>query len=165
MDCLRYSFRDLQAKSSTYDSSTSENMLHAIAATSAWRESVPLLHSIWLTAKPSTSAFSVVATRAFNENEPTIGWQVLHDCLAADRIPKCEVFVAYMRMCEQLPLTGGVRMEALTRLLQFIGQHSLVVSQTVVTELGRVFEALGQTAQVVHIGDKCVSLRNCKIPC
>lgn len=130
-------------------------MLHAILATDAWRESVDMLQSIKLTAKPSTSAYSLLAARAFGENEAIIGWRVLHECLAAERVPRCEVFVAYARMCEShVPVEGGRRLEELTKMMQLIGAHGLVISQLAVDELARVFATTGWRSEVVHIDDK-----------
>lgn len=147
------SFQDLQAKSTVYDAATSENMIHAIVCTHAWQEAVALLHSIQLTAKPSASAFSVVAARAFHANAPSIGWQVLHECMAAERIPKCEVFLAYWEMCQR-NFQDEVQLEELNKMLRFIGQNALVVSQTVVNALAGVFQALGISSKIVNIGDK-----------
>lgn len=146
---------DLQAKSDTYDSITSENMVHAIVATRAWRQALPLLESIKLSAKPSTSAYSLVAARAFRENAPEIGWQMLQECVATERIPRCEVYVAYVRMCEQQYRTSAADcLEALTKMLKFIGQNGLMVSQVVVAELTRAFETLDHQCSVVHIKEK-----------
>lgn len=130
-------------------------MLHAIVLTDAWREAVPLLQSIQLTAKPTTSAFCVVAARAFQANEPAIGWQILHDCVAADRMPKCEVFLAYWQMCQRNVHTNpGVQIDELTKMLRFIGQHGFVVSRLVIDELANVFHTLGKSTKVVQMKDK-----------
>lgn len=130
-------------------------MLHAILATDAWRESIAMLQSIKLTAKPTTSAYSLLAARAFDANEAAIGWHSLTECLADDRVPRCEVFVAYARMCERnVPVEGGQRLTALTKMLQLVGAHGMLVSQTVVDELARVFATIGWRSQVVHIDEK-----------
>lgn len=155
------SVRDLQAKSPDgYDSITSENMLHALVATPAWREAIALLHSIRLTAKPSTSAYSLLAARAFAEHQLDVGWQVMDACVAAERLPRCEAFVAYLEMCRQRYADQpSAAVDAVSTMLKFIGQHNLVVSQAVVDELQRLFGTSPELAalhrcKVVHIGEQ-----------
>lgn len=151
------SVRDLQAKSPAgYDSITSENMLHALVTTPAWRDAIALLHSIRLTAKPSTSAYSLLAARAFAEHETDVGWQVLNACVAAERLPRCEAFVAYLQMCQQRYADQpSAAVDAVTTMLKFIGQHNLVISQTVIDELQRLFGASTEhRCKVVNIGEQ-----------
>lgn len=132
-------------------------MLHAILATDAWRDAIDMLQSIKLTAKPSTSAYSLLAARAFGDNEAATGWRVLHECLAAERVPRCEVFVAYARWCERhVPAEGERRLAELTKMLQLIGAHGLVISRLAADALARAFATAGWRSEVVHIDDKYV---------
>lgn len=143
----------LQTEFAAYDSNTGENMLHALITTDEWRQSISLLDTIKLTAKPSTSAYSVLIARAFAEKDVDIGWRVLTECVEADKQPKCDVFIAYIRMCTEMP-EPNARLEALTRMWKFIGQHDLIVSRSVIEELQTVFHSESERSTQVTIGDK-----------
>lgn len=132
-------------------------MLHALITTNEWRQSLSLLDTIKLTAKPSTSAYSVIIARAFAERETEIGWKILTECVEADKQPKCEAFLSYIRMCVVLHPKdqSHIRMEALTKMLKFIGHHSLLVSRSVIEELKLALNHSGlDECQQVTIGEK-----------
>lgn len=132
-------------------------MLHALVTTDEWRQSLTLLDTIKLTAKPSTSAYCVLVARAFAERDTELGWRMLTECVEADKQPRCEVFVAYIRMCRELFADDQYdrRIEALGTMFKFIGQHCLVVTRTVVEEIQRALERGGSgSGEQVTIGNK-----------
>lgn len=132
-------------------------MLHALVTTNEWRQSLSLLDTIKLTAKPSTSAYSTLIARSFTEKDTELGWKLLIECVESDKQPKCEVFIAYIRMCAQLHASDNLNAceEAITRLLKFIGHHSLIVSRSVIEELQQVLNHSETTrCQQVTIGEK-----------
>lgn len=153
---LNYRCNDLLLNGDNFDAITCESMLHALVTTSEWRKSVLLMDTIKLSAKPSTSAYCALASRAFAEQDIELGWKILTDCVANEKNPRCEVFLAYIRMCDQLyPDHSHARSEMLTRLIKFIGQSALTVSKSVVDELQRVNSRSGSAeCHTVTIGDK-----------
>lgn len=137
-------------KSNTYDATTSENLIHALLETDKWLETLQLLDTVKLTAKPTASAYSFIAARAFKENEMVLGWRILNECVAADKIPKCEVFLSYIDWCR----TQDDVAEHLIKIMQFIGLHEIVVSRKVIDRLRAAYEALGYACAAVEMGGK-----------
>lgn len=137
-------------KSNTYDATTCENLIHGLVQTSKWLETLQLLETIKLTAKPTASAYTCIAARAFQENEVVLGWRVLNECVV-DKIPKCEVFLSYIDWCRRQD--DGVT-EHLTKILQFIGLHEIVVSRKVIDRLRETYESHGYVCAAVEMGGK-----------
>lgn len=132
-------------------------MLHALITTHEWRQSLSLLDSIKLTSKPSTSAYCVLAARAFAERDTDLGWKTLTECVEVDKQPKCDVFLAYIQMCNEMYSVdqNKARLEAITIMLKFIGQHGLIVSRTVIEELQEYLNrSESGKCELVTIGDK-----------
>lgn len=140
-------------KSDTYDATTCENLIHGLVETKKWLETLQLLDTIKLTSKPTASAYSSIASRAFQENELILGWRILNECVAAEKIPKCEVFLSYIDWCRR---QDDDITEHLTKILQFIGLHEIVVSRKVIDRLRATYETLGYVCAAVEMGGKYV---------
>lgn len=159
MIVLLFRYQTLVTEFPAYDANTCESMLHALITTDEWRQALPLLDTIKLTAKPTTSAYCVIIVRAFSEGETELGWKVLTECVESDKQPKCEVFFAYIQMCAEMYATDKARLEALARMMKFIGQHGLIVSRSVVQELQTVLnKPEPERCKQVTIGEKLVFL-------
>lgn len=120
--------------------------------TDKWIDSLALLETIKITSKPSASAYSVIASKAFDNGRMDIGWQMLRECISAEKIPKCEVFQSYIRWCHNQ--SAAERNDNLTKMLQFIGQHDLIVSRAVINDLQTFFTEYNYSCHTVAIGKK-----------
>lgn len=138
-------------KSNTYDASTCENLIHALVLTNKWLETLQLLDSIKVTAKPTASAYSCIAARAFQQKELELGWRILNECVAAEKIPKCEVFLSYIDWCGN---QNDQATEHLIKMLQFIELHEIIVSRKVIDRLRATYETFGYVCAAVEMGGK-----------
>lgn len=138
-------------KSNTYDATTCENLIHALVETDKWLETLQLLDTIKLTANPTASAYSCIAARAFLQNDLVLGWKILNECVVAEKIPKCEVFLSYIDWCRKQ--NDGVT-DHLVKMLQFIGLHEIIVSRKVVDRIRETYETLGYVCAAVEMGGK-----------
>lgn len=120
-------------------------------ATDKWMNSIELLESIKLTSKPTASAYSVISSKAFDANQPEIGWQMLRECVSDEKIPKCEAFQSYIRWCHNT----STCFDNITKMLQFIGQNNLVISRKVVNDLEHILTEYN--CHTVSIGKKYIN--------
>lgn len=139
-------------QSSVYDASTCENLIHALCATEKWRESFRLLDAVRVTANPSASAYCTIGARAFGDDQPTIGWKMLNECVSAEKTPRCDIFIAFIDWCGRQG--NSVTLDELTKMLKFIGANDLVVSKRVVERLQRVYTNLGFSTQLMHVNKR-----------
>lgn len=140
--------RSLQAEHETLDASSCENVIHGLVATSGddWQRGLPLLEMMKVTSTPSVAAYSALAEKAFSVATPEqeLAWRLLEEMATARKPPKCEVYLALLNRLAnetaQLPAQ-------LSRLLQFLERHEILVSQRVAI---RLQELSSQVPQLLH---------------
>lgn len=66
------------------DSITTENVIHALSLTKDWKHCLELLKNLKLTVNPSAMAYSVIIRAAFDNNEDTVGWNLINEMIGND---------------------------------------------------------------------------------
>lgn len=119
--------------------------------TREWRRALPAIdkYNIRCCAE-NLEEFSIIAANAFWENEPQIGWDVLGKIIETDFAPQCIAFMAYLNYCVMNRNVEFV--ENLEKMLEFIGDHDITVSEAVVTELHSAIN--GNSVEIGSISNK-----------
>ncbi|XP_030378164.1 mitochondrial ribonuclease P catalytic subunit [Scaptodrosophila lebanonensis] len=152
--------KKLQSAHDNLDASTCEHMIHGLVATTDWRQAEPLLEMMKISSTPSVAAYSVLAAKAFTCSEPTLAWRLLEEMLLARKLPRCEVYLAYLQHIAKDQPAFEAQLE---RLLHFLGRHGIVISDKVVQELLALAEKLphklqAQETRLDRLG-KCASCK------
>ncbi|EDV47360.1 mitochondrial ribonuclease P catalytic subunit [Drosophila erecta] len=154
--------RSLQAEHDTLDATSCENVIHGLVATSGddWQRGLPLLEMMKVTSAPSVAAYSALAEKAFNVEAPQqeLAWHLLEEMATARKPPKCEV---YLTLLNRLANETAQLPAQLSRLLQFLERHEILVSQRVAVRLQELSRQVPHLleAQTTNLGPlgKCQS--------
>ncbi|KAH8386731.1 hypothetical protein KR093_002336 [Drosophila rubida] len=136
----------LQGSHETLDASSCEHLIHGLVATTDhWQRAVPFLQMMKVTSAPSVTAYSALAAKAFSASQPELAWQLLEEMLELRRLPKCEVYLAQLESSARHAPTFPAQLE---RLLQFLGKHSILISDKVAQQLFILAQRLPHQLQV-----------------
>lgn len=109
-------------------------LFQTLAATREWRRAWTVIDKYQVhCCAENVGEFSLLAANAFWENEPEIGWKTLENIIGQDFAPQCVAFSAYWNYCSANREDGFI--EKVEKMLDFIGEHGVLVSEAVISEL------------------------------
>lgn len=136
----------LQGNHELLDASSCEHLIHGLVATSHhWQRALPFLEMMKVTSTPSISAYSALASKAFNSEQPELAWRLLEEMLETRKLPKCEVYLAHLESSARDIKTFGLQVE---RLLLFLERHDILLSDKVSQQLMALSQRFPNQLQV-----------------
>lgn len=114
----------LLLKNPVLDPTTAESVIHALCVTPDWKKSLGIFDNIKLTSTPTSSTYSAIIVSAFKNDEMNVGLKFLEEMIQLEKIPKCEVFIAW--------LDHNIRnKKPIDDILIFIGENEILISRKV----------------------------------
>lgn len=127
-------YSSLTEKHSLLDATTAENAIHGLCVTKDWMKSFELLDMIRITSSPNATTYSVIITKAFTSGCEDVGWKLMNEMMKNLKEPRSDVFLAWFK--------NYTKVEELEKMLMFISDNGLLISDEVIEELSKVFRSL-----------------------
>lgn len=125
-----------------------ESLICGLLLTKDWRKCLELLNSIKVLAKPSTFVYSAIIGRAINDEDENIFWTLLKEMVSNCEFLPNEPFTSYISFCEKNSRTFT---ENINKMLTFIEENEILVSNGVVNEFQSAFQRFGYTSTISSI--------------
>ena len=126
-------------------------VVRALERTSHWKCAVDWLTPCGLTSTPPhAESFDILITRALAENEGAFAWRLLGEAIACRRKLDCSTYKAYWDFCRRSSGDHGL----IERMLAFIGDNQLFVSQRTIDDLHSLLRDIGGEAHPTEVSDK-----------
>ncbi|XP_059620123.1 mitochondrial ribonuclease P catalytic subunit-like [Phlebotomus argentipes] len=147
-------YDSMKKKFPEFDANTTEGVISALSLTRRWRECLDLLNGISIYS-PSLFSYTSIVNAAFRENEKEIALRMLRQTVNGSKIPKCEVFLAWINFCSR-------HGENLEEFLQFIALHEVQISEHVIKQMEKFLQMQGIPSQRASINSEgvCNSCNN-----
>jgi pentatricopeptide repeat protein len=123
-------------KHSILDASTAENVIFALCATKAWKQTLDFLGMIKFSCKPNASTYSVIIATAFYNRDYDTGWKLLREMISNQRIALPEVYMSWFKNCPR-------NIEDFEKMMYFIGNNNVLIPKNVGVDLAKAFHELG----------------------
>ncbi|KAJ6646082.1 Mitochondrial ribonuclease P catalytic subunit [Pseudolycoriella hygida] len=139
-------------KFTTLDSVLGEGLIYSLLLTNDWRRCLEILD---LTEISNFSLYETIMERVIQEKEE---WQIFNKMVTKNNL-KDEFFIAYIAICKKT--SGDTFSEKINKILDFIHDNEILISDKVVAEFKRAFETLGYSCSKTSLTKrgKCESCR------
>lgn len=118
---------------------------------------------IKITCTPPSSIYSQIISTSFLNNELDIGWTLLNEMIKVNRLPRCNVFISYFKYCQRQYQNDKTQfIIAIEKMLEFIGDHGIIVSKEVCDNLLTVLQEFKFSTNYINISTngQCNSCNN-----
>lgn len=136
-----YRANNLLTKYEILDSTTLENIVHALCHTSQWKKSLKCLDDIKVSAIPTASAYSVIIDCALRDKDQKLANKLLSEMVENGKNPKCHVFITWISQCQKLNDSSTALVE-IEEMLNFISENEINISKNVADKLREFFADL-----------------------
>ncbi|XP_062557657.1 mitochondrial ribonuclease P catalytic subunit [Armigeres subalbatus] len=169
-------YEELHKKNAMLDANTCEHLVAALTLTDHWRVSFELLDMIKLSGIPDGATFSYLIEKCFQIGDVDVGWELLEEMTSHKRLPKDDVFLAWIayslkdpncfkqNMIKMLSFTNAKSLFLSKRigqtLVQIPTKYGLRAVETRVTEKGKCSSCKSTLASIVVPDDMFSALRD-----
>lgn len=131
-----------------FDNVLGEGIIYGLVLTENWRKSLEILSTIKISFIPSPAVYSAVIQRAIHEEDEMIVWNLMNDMVRDSKTLQKDLFVSYIGFCEKY---SEKFTENINKMLTFIGDHQIIITTEVVTQLHRAFQKFNYDCSITAV--------------
>ncbi|XP_069679547.1 mitochondrial ribonuclease P catalytic subunit isoform X2 [Periplaneta americana] len=130
-------YEDLRSRCSVLDAYTAEGAILGLCLTKRWKEGLELLDMVKLTCSPGGLEYNALIKAAFDNNEPSLSFELLDEMLQLGRRVKPDVYHAWLDYCDRTSKSNPLKRWAMVQeqLLMALVENDLIPTLDVVDRI------------------------------
>ncbi|KAG1697377.1 Mitochondrial ribonuclease P catalytic subunit [Nymphon striatum] len=153
-------YEEILARSRVMDNVTSGWVINAICHTHRWKDSIEIVERMSAILQLKPSVYIDISSAAFDNNEPSIGWEYFGLLQKRDAIPQSKNLIAVINWCKRLMKENiNESKKEMKKLFQLLQETQIGISFEVYNCLYSYFESLPEEKWKINLTH--INLRNC----
>lgn len=140
-------YENVRKEHSLLDYITLESTILAFSVTGNWKQCLEIMKEIEITTIISSRAYSAIIAAVFLNGENELGWNLLEDMLAKEKMPLSLPFITYINVAKK----SGEAKSMLEKLLVFFHENDFICDEDVISSLSTLVNCIGFQATQVNV--------------